>query len=42
MSSDEKTIMETAKTWIENGGDAEGILWSINKLYVKVKELENA
>jgi len=41
MSSDKKTIEETAKVWVENGGDSEGFLYNWNKLYEKIKELEN-
>jgi len=42
MSSDEETIDKTARVWIENGGDADGILWNYRKLYERIKELEDA
>ena len=41
MASDEETIERTAKVWIECGGDAEGLMWNVGRLYEKIKELEN-
>jgi hypothetical protein len=39
--TDKDLIDKVAKLWIENGGDAEGILWTYKDIYNRVKELES-
>ena len=41
MTSDESIICDIAESWLECGGDSEGFLYNWNKLYEKIKELEN-
>jgi hypothetical protein len=36
----EELIKKVAKLWVENGGDSEGVLWSVQAIYKEVKRLE--
>lgn len=38
MMSDEKLFAEIARIWVANGGDAEGIDWSISKLKQAIQD----
>lgn len=38
--SDQDLIDKVARLWIENGGDAEGIVWCWSKIKDRIEELE--
>jgi len=40
LDSDERICTETAKLWLESGGDSEGFIWCYNRILNKIRELE--
>jgi len=40
MSNDEELINKVSEIWVENGGDSDGLLYCLQKILNKIRDLE--